>query len=70
MNGPEHVNVSPAVLTVEKIDQKHITVDEDKKTELLLKFTEQHPDVVLANRQLTQLEEERSLYLRRHKQLR
>jgi ATP-dependent RNA helicase DeaD len=37
MINPEHVNVSPAVLTVEKIDQKHITVDEDRKTELLLK---------------------------------
>jgi ATP-dependent RNA helicase DeaD len=34
---PEHVNVSPTILTVEKIDQKYITVDEDKKTELLLK---------------------------------
>ena len=37
---PEHVNVSPAVLTVEKIDQKYMTVDEDKKTELLLKVLE------------------------------
>jgi ATP-dependent RNA helicase DeaD len=40
MIGPEHVNVSPAVLTVEKIDQKHMTVDEDKKTELLVKVLE------------------------------
>jgi ATP-dependent RNA helicase DeaD len=37
MIDPEHVNVSPAVLTVEKIDQKYITVDEERKTELLLK---------------------------------
>jgi ATP-dependent RNA helicase DeaD len=37
---PEHVNVSPAVLTVEKIDQKHMTVDEDKKTQLLVKVLE------------------------------
>jgi ATP-dependent RNA helicase DeaD len=37
MIDPEHVNVSPAVLTVEKIDQKYITVDEDRKTELLLR---------------------------------
>jgi len=37
MHNPEHVNVSPAVLTVEKIDQKYITVDEDRKTDLLLK---------------------------------
>jgi ATP-dependent RNA helicase DeaD len=40
MHDPEHVNVSPAVLTVEKIDQKYITVDEDRKTELLLKVLE------------------------------
>jgi ATP-dependent RNA helicase DeaD len=32
--------VSPAILTVEKIDQKYMTVDEDKKTELLLKVLE------------------------------
>ena len=31
MIDPEHVNVSPDVLTVEKIDQKYITVDEDRK---------------------------------------
>jgi ATP-dependent RNA helicase DeaD len=37
MHDPEHVSVSPDVLTVEKIDQKYITVDEDRKTELLLK---------------------------------
>jgi ATP-dependent RNA helicase DeaD len=37
MIDPEHVNVSPAVLTVEKIDQTYITVDEERKTELLLK---------------------------------
>ena len=40
MLDPEHVNVSPAILTVEKIDQKYMTVDEDKKTELLLKVLE------------------------------
>jgi len=37
MIDPEHVNVSPDVLTVEKIDQKYITVDEERKTELLLR---------------------------------
>ena len=37
MIDPEHVNVSPAVLTVEKIAQTYITVDEERKTELLLK---------------------------------
>lgn len=40
MIDPETVNVSPAVLTVEKIDQKYITVDEERKTELLLKVLE------------------------------
>ena len=37
MHDPEHVSVSPDVLTVEKIDQKYISVDDDRKTELLLK---------------------------------
>jgi ATP-dependent RNA helicase DeaD len=37
MIDPQHVNVSPAVLTVEKIAQTYITVDEHRKTELLLK---------------------------------
>jgi ATP-dependent RNA helicase DeaD len=36
MIDPEHVNVSPTVLTVEKIDQKYITVDEERKKDLLL----------------------------------
>ena len=37
---PQHIAVTPAVVTVEKIDQKYITVDEEKKTELLLKVLE------------------------------
>jgi ATP-dependent RNA helicase DeaD len=41
MIDPEHVNVSPAVLTVEKIHQTYITVDEHRKTELLLKVLDQ-----------------------------
>jgi ATP-dependent RNA helicase DeaD len=40
MHNPEHVNVSPATLTVDKIDQKFITVDEEKKFDLLLKVLE------------------------------
>jgi len=51
------------------LDKKKVEY-EIKKTELLLKYTEQHPDVALVNRQLKQLEEERRLYLRRHKQSR
>ncbi len=37
-----------------------------KRTELLLKYTEQHPDVVQIDRQLEQLEAERKRHLRRH----
>jgi len=40
---------------------------EIKKTELLLKYTTRHPDVILVKRQLKQLEEERQLYLRKRK---
>jgi ATP-dependent RNA helicase DeaD len=40
MQNPEHVNVSPATLTVDKIEQKFITVDEDRKFDLLLKVLE------------------------------
>lgn len=40
---------------------------EIKKTELLLKYTEQHPDVMLVQRQLKQLEIERKQYLRKNK---
>ena len=38
-----------------------------KKTELLLKYTEHHPDVMLVMRQLEQLEAERRVYLRKHR---
>lgn len=37
MHDPEHVNITPTEITVEKIDQRYITVDDDRKTELLLK---------------------------------
>lgn len=40
---------------------------EIKKTELLLKYTEHHPDVMLVQRQLKQLENERKAYLRKNK---
>ena len=40
---------------------------EIKRTELLLKYTEQHPDVMLVQRQLKQLEIERKQYLRKNK---
>jgi ATP-dependent RNA helicase DeaD len=40
MRDPETINISPQVMTVEKIDQKYITVDEERKTELLLKVLE------------------------------
>ena len=35
MRNPIHLNMSPSVLTVDKIQQKYITVDDDKKFELL-----------------------------------
>ncbi len=37
MTAPEMINVSPQVLTVEKIVQKYMTVDEERKTELLIR---------------------------------
>jgi ATP-dependent RNA helicase DeaD len=40
MIDPTHLNLSPNVLTVDKIRQSFITVDEDKKFELLLKVLE------------------------------
>lgn len=40
---------------------------EIQKTELLLQYTQHHPDVMLVKRQLKQLEDERKLYLRKHK---
>ena len=40
MKDPQTINVSPAVLTVEKIDQSYMTVDEDRKTDLLIKVLE------------------------------
>ncbi|MCZ2344217.1 MAG: DEAD/DEAH box helicase, partial [Bacteroidales bacterium] len=40
MREPIHLNLSPQVLTVDKIRQTYITVDEDRKFELLLKVIE------------------------------
>lgn len=41
MRNPQHVNVSPPVLTVDRIDQSYVTVDETRKTDLLIKLLEQ-----------------------------
>jgi ATP-dependent RNA helicase DeaD len=43
MRDPAHVDVSPSTLTVDKIDQRFITVDEDRKFDLLLKVLEREP---------------------------
>lgn len=40
MTKPVHLNLSPSVLTVDKISQAYITVDEDRKFELLVKVLE------------------------------
>ncbi len=40
MIDPVHLNLSPSVLTVDKIQQFYITVDEEKKFDLLLKVIE------------------------------
>jgi ATP-dependent RNA helicase DeaD len=37
---PQNICTSPQVLTVDKIDQKYITVDEEKKFDLLVKILE------------------------------
>ena len=48
------------------LEQKRVAL-ELKKTELLLKYTPQHPDVTLINRQLEQLKSEREKYMsKRH----
>ena len=43
------------------LKQKQVAL-ELKKTELLLEYTDQHPDVILINRQLEQLKREREKY--------
>jgi ATP-dependent RNA helicase DeaD len=44
MVDPVHINLSPATITVENIRQTYITVDEDRKFELLVKvFDRQEP---------------------------
>lgn len=40
MTKPTHLNLSPSVLTVDKIKQTYITVDEEKKFDLLVKVIE------------------------------
>jgi ATP-dependent RNA helicase DeaD len=44
MKDPTHLNLSPGTLTVDKIRQSFITVDDDRKFDLLLKVIErEHP---------------------------
>lgn len=38
MKTPTHINVVPEIMTVDKIQQKYMTVDEEKKTELLVRY--------------------------------
>jgi ATP-dependent RNA helicase DeaD len=40
MRQPVHINVVPEIMTVDKITQKYMTVDEEKKTELLIRVLE------------------------------
>jgi serine/threonine-protein kinase len=51
---------------LEGLDKKQVEL-RIKRTELLLKYTEQHPDVVHVDRELEQLRIERSAYLRKLK---
>jgi ATP-dependent RNA helicase DeaD len=56
MYEPAVVNVCPPVLTVDKIAQSYITVDEDRKTELLLKLLEReqtHQCIIFVERKRT-----------------
>ena len=53
---------------LQSLERKKIEL-EIKKTDLLLKYTEQHPDVILISRQLKQLETERKIYLRKQKKI-
>lgn len=49
---------------LEGLDKKQVEL-RIKRTELLLKYTGQHPDVLLVDRQLDQLHDERRTYLRK-----
>ena len=40
MQDPENINITPTVMTVDKIDQRYIVVDEERKFDLLLKILE------------------------------
>jgi ATP-dependent RNA helicase DeaD len=40
MTDPEHISVTPDVVTVDRIEQRFITVDEDRKFDLLVKVLE------------------------------
>ncbi len=56
----------PPDVYLQRLEKKKIEL-EIKRTELLLKYTEHHPDVMLIARQLKQLEAERKIYIRKHK---
>jgi ATP-dependent RNA helicase DeaD len=48
MKSPEHVRITPKVVTVDQVDQKFIAVPHDKKTSLLAHFIDtQNPDSML-----------------------
>lgn len=64
--GKLSAGTSPPDAYLRGLEKKKIEY-EIKKTELLLKYTERHPDVMLVKRQLKQLEKERQLYLRKRK---
>lgn len=57
---------SPSDAYLQGLEEKKVEF-QLKKTELLLKYTEHHPDVMLVMRQLEQLEAERRVYLRKHR---
>ena len=57
---------SPSDAYLQGLEEKKVEF-ELKKTELLLKYTEHHPDVMLVTRQLDQLKAERKVYLRKNR---
>lgn len=65
-SGSEPPAPKPRDPYLQGLDKKKVEY-EIKKTELLLKYTEHHPDVVQVKRQLKQLENERKQYLRRNR---
>ncbi len=64
--GKSSATAPPPDAYLRGLEKKKVEL-EIRKTELLLNYTEQHPDVVLVKRQLKQLDAERRLYLRKNK---